>query len=80
MNEAYPNSACAFSGKIELSTQRQICKDMENNDNSMLRLCFVTPEKIHKSKLFMSSLQKSFENKHLRRIVIDEAHCASQWG
>ena len=80
MNESYPNSAVAFSGKIEISMQRQICRDMENNEKSSLRLVFVTPEKVHKSKLLMSSLQKAYESKSLHRIVIDEAHCASQWG
>lgn len=48
--------------------------------NITLKLLYVTPEKIAKSKRFMSKLEKTYENKCLSRIVIDEVHCASQWG
>ncbi len=47
---------------------------------STLKLLYVTPERIAKSKRFMSSLEKSYKLKQLRFIVIDEVHCASQWG
>lgn len=78
MNKILPGSASSFSGKMETSMQRELCKQIENNRN--LRLLYVTPEKIIKSKILMSSLQKSYDAKSFRRIVIDEAHCASQWG
>lgn len=45
-----------------------------------IKLCYVTPEKIAKSKTFMSLLRKLVEGGKLARIVIDEAHCASQMG
>ncbi|KAG1731628.1 P-loop containing nucleoside triphosphate hydrolase protein [Suillus paluster] len=45
-----------------------------------IKLCYVTPEKIAKSKTFMSLLQKLVEGGKLARIIIDEAHCASQMG
>lgn len=47
---------------------------------STLKLLYVTPERIAKSKRFMSSLEKSYKLKQLCLIVIDEVHCASQWG
>lgn len=47
---------------------------------SSLKLLYVTPEKLSKSKRFMSKLEKTYENRLLSRIVIDEVHCASQWG
>lgn len=46
----------------------------------MLKLLYVTPEKLSKSKRFMSKLEKAYESGLLSRIVIDEVHCASQWG
>ena len=47
---------------------------------SSLKLLYVTPEKLAKSKRFMSKLEKMYEMGRLSRIVIDEIHCASQWG
>ncbi|EGO29247.1 hypothetical protein SERLADRAFT_445074 [Serpula lacrymans var. lacrymans S7.9] len=45
-----------------------------------IKLCYVTPEKIAKSKTFMSLLQKLVDGAKLARIVIDEAHCVSSLG
>lgn len=38
------------------------------------------PEKIAKSKTFLSTLQKMANSGRLARIVIDEAHCVSHLG
>ncbi|CAN2391449.1 Belongs to the helicase family. RecQ subfamily, partial [Pristimantis euphronides] len=48
--------------------------------SSWLKLIYVTPEKIAKSKLFMSRLEKAYQAGRLARIAIDEVHCCSQWG
>jgi len=45
-----------------------------------LKILYVTPEKLAKSKRFMSKLEKCNEIGGLSRVVIDEVHCASQWG
>ncbi|KAF7310790.1 ATP-dependent DNA helicase [Mycena chlorophos] len=45
-----------------------------------IKLCYVTPEKIAKSKSFLAMLQKVVNGGKLSRIVIDEAHCVSQLG
>ncbi|KAK7064352.1 ATP-dependent DNA helicase [Favolaschia claudopus] len=45
-----------------------------------IKLCYVTPEKIAKSKSFLAMLQKLSDGAQLARIVIDEAHCVSQLG
>lgn len=50
------------------------------NKNSELKLIYVTPEKIAKSKMFMSRLEKAYEARRFTRIAVDEVHCCSQWG
>ncbi|XP_076023461.1 ATP-dependent DNA helicase Q1 isoform X2 [Genypterus blacodes] len=44
------------------------------------KLLYVTPEKIAKSKLLMSRLEKAYNANQLSRIAVDEVHCCSQWG
>ncbi|XP_028307493.1 ATP-dependent DNA helicase Q1 isoform X3 [Gouania willdenowi] len=48
--------------------------------SSAFKLLYVTPEKIAKSKLFMSRLEKAHKAALLSRIAVDEVHCCSQWG
>ncbi|KAM4820402.1 ATP-dependent DNA helicase Q1 [Thomomys bottae] len=50
------------------------------NPSSKLKLIYVTPEKIAKSKMFMSRLEKAYEAKRFTRVAVDEVHCCSQWG
>lgn len=45
-----------------------------------LKLLYVTPEKLAKSKMFMNKLQKSYEIGRFTRLVIDEVHCCSTYG
>lgn len=66
----------------------QACTKEELNEiqNSMidcessLKILFATPEKLAKSKRFMSKLEMAYKAKRLQRIAIDEVHCCSQWG
>ena len=66
----------ASSSREEINQAHGAMTDKEGS----LKLLYVTPEKIAKSKRFMSKLEKAFEMGRLSRIVIDEVHCASQWG
>ncbi|KAI5723190.1 hypothetical protein M8J76_002669 [Diaphorina citri] len=56
----------------------------ENNrlmtESSSLKLLYVSPEKLAKSKSFMTKLQKMYKAGCLARIAIDEVHCCSSWG
>lgn len=45
-----------------------------------LKLLYVTPEKLAKSKRFMARLEKMYKVGRFARLVIDEVHCCSQWG
>ncbi|XP_037092524.1 ATP-dependent DNA helicase Q1-like [Pollicipes pollicipes] len=50
------------------------------NPDSDMRLLYVTPEKLAKSKRFMTKLQVMHRMKRFVRLAIDEVHCCSQWG
>ncbi|PYH46549.1 RecQ family helicase MusN [Aspergillus saccharolyticus JOP 1030-1] len=45
-----------------------------------IELLYITPEMINKSQAIIRSLERLSSNRRLARIVIDEAHCVSQWG
>ena len=66
----------ASTDKIDVT---RILNDMINS-KSTLKLLYVTPEKLSKSKRFMAKLQKSYEMGYFKRLAIDEVHCCSVWG
>jgi ATP-dependent DNA helicase Q1 len=48
--------------------------------HEIIKVLFVTPERVAKSKTLLAALQKCYERDRLSRIVIDEAHCCSHMG
>ncbi|EYC24382.1 hypothetical protein Y032_0014g2477 [Ancylostoma ceylanicum] len=68
---------------LNQSTPKEDAKRIDTQvtqKNSPLRLLYITPEKLAKSKRLMNKLEKSAEIGTLKAFAIDEVHCCSQWG
>ncbi|CAH0746972.1 unnamed protein product [Bemisia tabaci] len=68
-----------ISSETNLKASNGIFQGMVESKSS-LKLLYVAPERLAKSKKFMSKLQKAHELGRLSRIAIDEVHCCSTWG
>lgn len=52
----------------------------EQHPHKFCQLLYITPEMINKSQAMVSAFRDLYKRRKLARIVIDEAHCVSQWG
>ncbi|KAB5536470.1 hypothetical protein GE09DRAFT_971474 [Coniochaeta sp. 2T2.1] len=70
-----------ITGTMDQGERRHIM-DMLKKDKpeDYIQLLYVTPEMVSKSEAFVNALENLHRNGKLARIVIDEAHCVSQWG
>lgn len=71
--------ADTLSQDIAIRAERDIYADLKS-DNPTIKLLYLTPEKISQSAKLNGLLAQLYERNLLDRIVIDEAHCVSQWG
>lgn len=68
---------------INSSTSKEEFKELMRgmiDPSAQLKIIYVTPEKLAKSKTFMSQVEKMYEAGRFSRLVIDEVHCCSEWG
>ncbi|OAQ98199.1 hypothetical protein LLEC1_02300 [Akanthomyces lecanii] len=73
--------AVAFNGECTAEYKRQVMAAFgERSPEHFIELLYITPEMISKNMAFNSALQKLYDNGKFARLVIDEAHCVSQWG
>lgn len=72
-------NAKQLSGDISWDDTRNIYRELRCHP-PLVKLLYVTPEKICASASFQDMLDELNSKNYLARIVIDEAHCVSQWG
>ncbi|BHF57877.1 hypothetical protein SprV_0100082300 [Sparganum proliferum] len=80
-----PSAIAVLDSSTPAPAQQKILLDIcgdgaEKKKHSEIRIVFVTPEKLSKSKRLMNRLEKAHSRGRLARIAIDEVHCVSQWG
>jgi ATP-dependent DNA helicase Q1 len=79
MNQFSAGTATSFSSRLGSAEQTKRWNAVRDPDGGVC-LMLVTPEKVFKSGRLKSELEKLNRENRLGRFVIDECHCASQWG
>lgn len=73
--------AAFLNGEVEPEVRRDVMSKLrETHPEQFIELLYVTPEMLNKSTTIQKIMSGLHEKKKLARIVVDEAHCVSQWG
>ncbi|OAQ72477.1 RecQ family ATP-dependent DNA helicase [Pochonia chlamydosporia 170] len=73
--------AVAFNGECSAEYKRQVMSAFnERSPEHFIELLYVTPEMVSKNAAFNNAMQTLHRRGKFARLVIDEAHCVSQWG
>ncbi|KAF2870933.1 hypothetical protein BDV95DRAFT_668366 [Massariosphaeria phaeospora] len=73
--------AFLINGESTAAEKTLIMNTLQERDpEKFIQLLYVTPEMLSKNQRMISALQNLHQRGRLARIVIDEAHCVSQWG
>ncbi|KIW29626.1 uncharacterized protein PV07_05429 [Cladophialophora immunda] len=73
--------AVLVNGQTSQEHRNYILQALRSNEpEKFVQLLYVTPEMLNKSETFFKVFLDLNKRRLLARIVIDEAHCVSQWG
>ncbi|KAF3283523.1 ATP-dependent DNA helicase sgs1 [Orbilia oligospora] len=73
--------AFMFNSSITAEERREILKELKSPDAATsIQLLYVTPEMLASSKMMEAAMGSLHKRNLIARVVIDEAHCVSQWG
>jgi superfamily II DNA helicase RecQ len=68
-----------LSSELKVNDIKNIYGQLNTNHLGGIKMLYITPERVVSSQTFIKTLKSLNERKLLQRIVIDEAHCVSQW-
>ncbi|PFH59048.1 hypothetical protein XA68_12886 [Ophiocordyceps unilateralis] len=73
--------AVAFNSECSTEYKRQVMSAFdERSPEHFVELLYVTPEMVSKNAAFTNAMHSLYRKGKFARLVIDEAHCVSQWG
>lgn len=73
--------AVAFNSECSQQYKKQVMSAFnERSPEHFVELLYVTPEMVNKSAAFSEAMENLYRKRKFARLVIDEAHCVSQWG
>lgn len=73
--------ALFINGEVTAAHRKLVMDSLRDPQvEKYIELLYITPEMITKSQALISALRDLYRRGKLARIVIDEAHCVSQWG
>ncbi|KAF2752241.1 hypothetical protein M011DRAFT_455049 [Sporormia fimetaria CBS 119925] len=79
--ERFGMGAYLINGQTDEATKKHIMQGLNERDpQKFIQVLYVTPEMLGKSERMIGAMRKLHDRNRLARIVIDEAHCVSQWG
>lgn len=79
--ERFFMQAYLMNGESTAEQKSMIINGLNKPDpENFIQLLYVTPEMLSKNQRMIQAFQQLHRRRRLARIVIDEAHCVSQWG
>ena len=73
--------ALLINGEVTAEHRRLVMDCLKEHDpQKFCQLLYITPEMLSKSQSMINAFKNLHQRGKLARIVIDEAHCVSQWG
>ncbi len=73
--------AFLINGEVTAEHRRFVLSALrESQVEEFIQLLYITPEMLNKSGIIINAFRDLHRRRKLARIVIDEAHCVSQWG